>query len=83
MFEEVERLFTQREREILAMEQAAGISREDFDAIARPELEEIDRRRELYLKGRQRPELKGRTALRRREFAAWQGAKRERAGARD
>jgi len=41
----------------------AGISREYIDAAAKRELEEIDRRRRVYLQGRSRVPLEGRTVI--------------------
>ena len=40
-----------------------GMTEEDFSEVAKPQLAEIERRRLLYLGGRRRPELAGKTAI--------------------
>ena len=42
---------------------AIGISDPEFQSVCRHELAEIDRRRELYLGGRARPDVAGRTVI--------------------
>lgn len=41
----------------------AGLTESDLDAVKRTELVEIERRREIYLKGRPRASIKNRTAI--------------------
>ena len=51
---------TVRNADVVAM---ARVSEEAFDAVRRRELDEIERRRRLYLGSRPRPEAKGRVAI--------------------
>ena len=52
--------FTVRNDDVIAM---CGVSQEQFDAIRRRELAEIERRRRLYIGDRPRPEVEGRVAI--------------------
>ena len=51
---------TVRNEEVIAM---ARVSEEEFEAVRRRELEEIERRRQLYVGSRPRPEAEGRIAI--------------------
>ncbi|MGA9600334.1 MAG: phosphoribosyltransferase family protein [Methylocystis sp.] len=51
---------TVRNEEVIAM---ARVSEEEFEAVRRRELEEIERRRRLYVGSRPRPEAEGRIAI--------------------
>jgi putative phosphoribosyl transferase len=51
---------TVRNEDVIAM---AGVSEEEFEAVRRRELAEIERRRILYLGSRARPEAQGRIAI--------------------
>jgi predicted phosphoribosyltransferase len=42
---------------------ATGVSEAEFDAVCDKESREIDRRRGMYLRGRERPEVEGRVAI--------------------
>lgn len=49
-----------RNEDVIAM---ADVSEQEFERVCARELEEIERRRQLYLGGRERPEAKGRIAI--------------------
>ena len=51
---------TVRNEDVIAM---ARVSEEEFEAVRRRELEEIERRRRLYVGSRPRPEAEGRIAI--------------------
>ena len=49
-----------RNEDVIAM---ADVSEQEFESVCARELEEIERRRQLYLGRRERPEAKGRVAI--------------------
>src|SRR5208283_3697220 len=51
---------TVRNEEVIAM---ARVSEEEFEAVRQRELDEIERRRRLYVGSRPRPEVEGRIAI--------------------